>query len=152
MPREERPFNWQLWLQWILATTLGWLLGGAILPLELGAGAAIGFLQWLVLRPLIGQAGWWIGASTVGWLLGWGLLTILPPQIVFGGAILGVTTGIAQWFVLRKWTLHASWWPLISALAWIIGLSNFIAGETLVGAVVGAITGIALELLMRFSS
>lgn len=146
-----RSFNWQLWLQWVLTTTLGWLIGGSFLPLEFGAGVAIGVLQWIVLRSLVAQAAWWILASMLGWLLGWSIIAIFPAQFIWEGAILGLTTGIAQWFILRKWVPQAFWWPLISTLAWIIGLSNFIAGETLVGAVVGAITGVALELLMRFS-
>ena len=148
---KERLFNWRFWLQWILATTLGWLLGGAIFPIEIGAGAAIGFLQWLVLRPFFYQTWWWIAYSAVGWILGWGVLLILPSSTVFSGVILGLSMGIAQWIPLRKWVPQAFWWPLVSALAWMIGFGEVMFGETLIGAIVGVITGITLELFIRFS-
>ncbi|MEA3350210.1 MAG: hypothetical protein U9Q82_06290, partial [Chloroflexota bacterium] len=57
--RRDEPFNWVFWLQWVLATTVGWLIGGAFLPVEIGAGLAVGLLQGLILRPMIARTGWW---------------------------------------------------------------------------------------------
>jgi hypothetical protein len=74
---------------WVLASTLGWILGFGILALAdkfaenlvtsaiqpevsalvffLAAGALVGILQWLVLRRHMLQAGWWVLANVVGW-------------------------------------------------------------------------------------
>ncbi len=143
-------FQWQVYLQWVLASTLGWLIGGAFL-LGLTTGAAMGLTQWLVLRPFLPKAWRWIVASALGWILGWPLITLLPAGAGFlATAVLGLTVGLAQWVVLRDWAGRmAVWWLVISVLGWFIGLSD-ILGETLNGFVVGAVTGIAIELYARF--
>ncbi|MEA3351821.1 MAG: hypothetical protein U9Q82_14490, partial [Chloroflexota bacterium] len=134
-----------------LATTVGWLIGGAFLPVEIGAGLAVGLLQGLILRPMIARTGWWVVASSVGWIVGWGLIIAIPLQLEsINGAILGATMGVAQWFVLRKKIPQAGWWIIISTLAWTLGLAQ-IMGEALVGTVVGIVSGIALELQLRYA-
>ena len=147
--QETRSFDWALWWQWVLVSTLGWLLGWTLVH-QVVIGAVIGIAQWLVLRRLVSRAGWWILASTVGWAVGAAVVTLVfPPQPgVLAGAVLGAMTGLAQWFVLRRWVRQAGWWVLISALGWAIGLIG-VLGASLAGAVVGAVTGIALELLLR---
>ena len=57
--------------------------------------------------------------------------------------------GTAQWLILRRWVHQAGWWIVVSTLGWAAGLSGFV-GPFLVGAVVGAVTGIAMELLVRY--
>ena len=76
--------GWGFWLWWVLASTVGWSVGGylgsaagwglsrGIAVVGYGAGAAAGgiaagVLQWLVLRQQVARAGWWVLASTVGW-------------------------------------------------------------------------------------
>jgi hypothetical protein len=146
-------FDWALWLQWLAATTLGWVLGGMMLAgLALGvAGVVLGTLQWVVLRQRLRQAGWWILASAGGWTIGWVTVSVvIPPESwIHGGAVLGTAIGAAQWLVLHRQFYQAGWWVIISALAWTIALEG-LTGELLVGAVVGAVTGIALELLLRY--
>ncbi|MAG35143.1 MAG: hypothetical protein CL878_02690 [Dehalococcoidia bacterium] len=78
-PRSWR--GWQLWLWWVLATTVGWSAGGAaggtagwglsrdiaIVGYSAGAGVggiAAGLLQWLVLRRQVARASRWVLAST----------------------------------------------------------------------------------------
>ena len=78
----EPPFDWTLWLQWLMATTLGWLLGGVLLPdlAMFTAGLVIGVLQWVVLRQRVPQAGWWVLASAAGWAWGWTIvIAAVPP-------------------------------------------------------------------------
>ncbi len=151
MSSHERLFNWIFWLQWVLASTLGWLLGNAFIP-EISIGATLGIAQWLILRPWVSNAGWWVVASTAGWLIGGtSLLIISPPQNeTITGAIFGLWIGLAQWIVLRKWVPLSGWWLVISALGWAIGFSSLVSSP-FVGAIIGAITGIGLELLLRYS-
>jgi hypothetical protein len=142
-------FDWILWLKWILASTLGWAVGWALAG-EITIGAVIGIMQWIVLRPLVPQAGWWALASAVGWPVGQMLVvTTFPTKVgVIAGAFLGAILGISQWIVLRRWFHQAGWWIVMSTLGWALGLAGML-GPSLVGAVVGATTGFALELLLR---
>lgn len=150
-PREQPSFDWVLWLKWVLASTLGWV-AGVLLPVT-GAfpvGTTVGIAQWLVLRPIFKQAGWWIPASALGWALGQILITaVVPiPNTFLQGAVLGGTLGIAQWLVLRRWVHRAGWWIVLGAVGWSAGP---VLGASLVGAVAGATTGFALELLLRYA-
>jgi hypothetical protein len=138
-----------------MVTALGWVLAG-VLPSEFGlvaTGLVIGLLQWIVLRQYLRQAGWWIVYSTLGWTAGWGIIiTLIPPQLgILTEPVLGAALGTTQWLFLRRHFYQAGWWIPVSALGWTIGLTG-LTGELLVGAVVGAVTGIALELLLRYST
>ncbi len=69
------------------------------------AGAAIGFIQWLVLRRAVCRAAWWIPASAVGWgaafTAGVYLAShkIAPP--VVAGTVSGAIGGAITGFVLQ---------------------------------------------------
>jgi hypothetical protein len=143
-------FDWVLWVQWVLAGTLGWF-GGMALFGDVGVGPAMGLLQWLVLRPRVPQAGLWVLFSTVGWAVGLTLFIVAPLSRVWLvlGPLLGAMMGFAQWLVLRRWFRLAAWWLVISPLAWAIGP---LFGYLLVGTIVGGVTGVALELLVRQSA
>lgn len=152
--RQPESFDWTLWVKWILATTLGWLVAFALWP-ELGYGqfaygAVIGTAQWVVLRSLIEKHGWWIPASTVGWAGGAAAVTLLLPKTnpIVAQAIIGGGMGLAQWLVVR-WQVHRAWWWIVlSALGWTVAMMGILGG-LLEGAVAGAVTGFALELLLR---
>ncbi len=147
--RATSPFNWSFWFQWVLATTLGWILGG-LLPGDLWIGVTVGVLQWLVLRPLVHQAGWWISLSSVGWAMGHVVVVTAMPvgDEVLIGSVLGAMMGIAQWFILRRWFRGGGWWIVASTAGWGLGLFGLM-GALLIGAVAGIVTGIVLELLLR---
>ncbi len=148
--------DWTLWVQWVLATTGGWILG-LVLGGEIGIGAFVGITQWLVLRRYFSGAGWWVLASGAAWIAGWSLVTsglIVPPgagliNTMIAGAVFGLSIGVAQWFVLRRWVKLASVWILLSVPGWTLGIVG-VLGSILVGAVVGAITGFAFDFLLRF--
>ena len=155
-PQLRTKLDWKIWIQWVLATTVGWAVG-LIFGGEIGTGVFIGIAQWLVIRRYFSQAGWWILASAVGWIAGWGLISsgsIVPQgggliNTMIAGGVFGLTVGVAQWIVLRRWVKLASVWILLSVPGWTIGLFG-ILGTILVGVVVGAITGFALDFLLRF--
>jgi hypothetical protein len=123
---------------------------GQILPsyMTVAIGALVGIVQWVVLRSLFPQAAWWILASALGWAASHILLSaaLAVGDVTLSGAITGVTLGTAQWLALRRWVYLAGWWVVISTLGWAAGP---VLGASLTGAVVGATTGLALELLRR---
>ena len=156
--RKQIAFDRVFYLQWLLAGTLGWLvsvamgsfLGGPNLG-SLIVGGMTGLMQWFVLRHRFSQAGWWILASALGWALGWSVIVFLPPALLgLGGLILGTATGALQWWVMRRWFRQPIWWIPTSTAAWTLGLTG-ILGDPLVGTAVGAISGITIELLMRYA-
>ena len=146
-------FDWGLWLQWIMVTTVGWVLGMLFIhPFGLAAsGIAIGVLQWVVLQQHISRGRQWILASIVGWTTGWTLALIAVPSDfrLLAGIVLGVSVGAAQWLVLRREVRLAGWWPIVSALAWATGM-GVMPGVLMSGILPGSMTGIALELLLRY--
>lgn len=150
--KDNSGFDWLLWFLWIMATTLGWVLSQLLLP-AIGpviAGFAIGVMQWFVLRDRIRNAWRWSLATGVGWGIGVSLvLFAIPDQIRFPyGVIVGATTGIAQWLILRGEVYFSGWWIVISIIGWFTGLS-MIPGLLTTGTMAGLLTGIAIELLLR---
>ena len=55
-------FDWALWFQWIMATTVGSILKRLLAPnlAFVIIGIALGVLQWLVLQHRINNAWSWI--------------------------------------------------------------------------------------------
>ena len=87
---KEPSTNWRFWLFWVLAflsfpiagvlaifvvpvtTPVRALIAGAI------AGAALGLIQWLVLRSRLQLLSiWWIVATSLGFAIGLALGTVL---------------------------------------------------------------------------
>lgn len=155
-PAPRASFDWAVWLQWVLVTTVGWMLGLA-LGGEIGVGVFVGLAQWVVLRRYFLQAWWWILASGAGWLAGWAIITsglLVTPgggpfTAIVSGAVFGLTMGIAQWLILRTRTKFAGLWILVSVPGWTIGLIGLL-GSILAGAAAGVITGFAFDFLLRF--
>jgi len=146
-------FDWGFWLQWIMVTTVGWILGMLFIhPFGLAAsGVAIGVLQWVVLQHLIHRTRQWILASVVGWATGWlvSLIAVPSDARLLAGTVLGISVGAAQWLVLRREVHWAGWWVIISGIAWATGL-GLVPGVLTSGILPGSMTGIALELLLRY--
>ncbi len=137
-----------------MATTLGWLLGNMIFPNlpAISAGVGVGVLQWPILYRRIARAWRWPLVTAVAWIGGSILLQIAVPSdlhLLLAGLILGPLVGLAQWLILRQGVRWAGWWIIISTIAWITGLT-LLPGILASGAMVGALSGIALELLLRY--
>lgn len=151
MRQKGSSFDWALWVEWILATTLGWVIGFVLS--EFAVGVTVGFAQWIVLRGRIERSAWWILTSAVGWAAGRGLASVLFPaqDTILIGAMIGAILGLAQWVVLRHRVVQSWWWIVVSALSWGLALTG-VLGATLVGSLAGAATGLALEPLLRYDS
>jgi hypothetical protein len=95
-----------------MATSVGWLLAGMLLPaVAVGAaGPVIAAFQFALLNRRIRDAWRWFVASSIGWLAGWVIVQVLVPAALdfLGGLVLGPAVGIAQWLVLRPVQ-----WPLV---------------------------------------
>lgn len=146
-------FDWAFWFQWIMATTLGWILGRFLLPnlAFVMIGITMGILQWFVLRGHIHKAWRWIIATVFGWTAGSTLILFLVADGMefLAGVILGITVGTAQWLILRREFHWHGWWIVINVVAWTTGMA-LLPGLLSTGAMIGAITGIALGLLLQF--
>lgn len=149
--QKTAPFDWAVWFKWIIATTLGWILAVAIfsgIP-YIAAGFTLGILQWLVLQHRIRQAWRWILASAIGWAIGGSIGYFIAPLDpgILTGLVIGAAAGIAQWLILRQENFWAGWWIPISLIAWTTGL-GMVPGLFSTGALAGAISGLALVLLL----
>ena len=146
--------DWALWFYWIIATTMGWLIGNIFflgIPVIM-AGAAISALQWAVLYKRIHKASRWPIHSFVGWISGYILFVLLSTgnYAIPNGTLIGAAVGVAQWLLLRKEFNWAGWWIIISTIAWTTGI-NVIPGMLTSGALPGALTGLTLVILFRFA-
>lgn len=152
---KSETMDWALWFYWIMATTIGWIAGTLFfsgIPVIL-SGVAVSVMQWAVLQGRIHKAWRWGIVSTIGWISGYILFVIIfsSSSGLFLGAILGLVVGIPQWLILKKEVEWAGWWIIISSLAWNTGLTTM-PGLLTSGALPGALTGLTLVILFRFSS
>ncbi len=149
-------FGWSFWVQWVLATGLGFLV--SLLFVEIGirpylggisgavGSSVIAIAQWLVLRQRFSQISWWIIATITAWLLigssnfgalGWiaprtDLMSIRLLYGFFDGIVVGVIIGLGQGFVLNRYFSNAVWWIPISSLSWAVALpSGWVIGGIL---------------------
>jgi hypothetical protein len=120
-------------------------------------GAAVGALQWLVLRRHIPGMNRWAIFTGLGFALG---------SFVFW-AFMGLGVGLLQWLLLRRDLNKTGWWTVVNAVAWPLGYmfggvggaalgtalgSAFVGslvGSLLIGTIIGAITGAMLLWLLR---
>ena len=163
MPEQKQKilaFDWAFFFYWLMATTSGWLLGWIVLPAVavVTAGVGAGIMQYWVLPRRIPHAWRWVLVTAVGWMVGLGiaLFTVPPGLGLLTGALVGATTGTAQWYLLRAQVRWAGWWIVVSVLAWSTALSLAPASGVvalppivLSGVMSAVLTGFTLELLLR---
>jgi uncharacterized YccA/Bax inhibitor family protein len=146
--------DWTLWFYWIMATTLGWLVGALFfqgIPLVI-SGVAVAAAQWSVLWKRLPKAWRWFVCSALAWTLGAASRLVLfkTLQCPLTGPWIGLLVGLTQWWILRKAFSWSAWWIVISILAWTTGLM-VLPGLLSSGALPGALTGLTLVLLFRFA-
>jgi hypothetical protein len=146
-------FDWAFWFQWMMATTSGWILGRLLFPnlSMVVIGIGVGVLQGFVLQHRLPVAWRWIPATTLGWSIGAGLVFVFVPDGMdfLAGLMIGAIVGLAQWVILKGEVQWSAWWIVISIVAWTTGI-GLLPGLFLTGVMAGAITGIAIELLLRY--
>ncbi len=152
---EKTSLDWQLWFYWIMATTLGWLLGNLLfsgIPVVI-AGAGIAAFQWAVLTRRLPKAWHWLTYAFSGWFAGYlaAVLIFRQDAAFWSGPLIGLSVGISEWIYLRDKLDLAWWWIPISILAWTTGLS-ILPGALTSGALPGALTGLALVILFHHNS
>lgn len=123
------------YLQWILASTIGFCVGsivGFLMPIFINLsnpvafgilfatvfGAIGGLAQWLVLRRHIPDVSLWVLTSALGFMIAAGIVASLRSQQVLStfnifflfAAIYGVIGGFLQWLILRKQGVTIGWW------------------------------------------
>jgi len=138
---ERTRAEWGFWLQWVLASILGFAIGAAIgnavtdLIFTALFGVAGGFTQWLVLRHRILGAGWWVLASTLGFAIApivaiTGLMAVSQIMSLDGnplvapillGVLSGVLSAIFPWLILRRQFAQAGWWIPAHLLGSLLG-------------------------------
>jgi hypothetical protein len=132
--------EWSLGIRWLVATTLGWVIGFAVCAWFKaffesinGDGAVIGVcvgtLHSIALRGRVKHTGWWIVASAVGFVVGKLAADAIAASVAgavgfaLGGVAIGAALGAAQWLVLHRQVAVAGLWIPASALAWAVGWS-----------------------------
>src|SRR6266498_1110176 len=136
----ELSIYWRFWLFWVLAFLsfpiaglLANLIGSVTSPVRAIlagaiAGAALGLVQWLVLKsrlPLLSI--WWVVAMSIGMAVGLAISTVLlgsetgGNELLWRAAITGLCMGIAQWIVLRQVLPQSIIWIGVMAVAWAVG-------------------------------
>ena len=141
MQTGDMKIGWNFWLQWLLASILGFAVGAvianAVTDLIFTAlfGVAGGFMQWLVLRRRIVGAGWWVLASTLGFAIApivaiAGVMAVSQVMSLDGnplaapillGVLFGVLSAILPWLVLRRQLARAGWWVPAHLLGSLLG-------------------------------
>ena len=147
--------DWALWFSWIMAATVGWVVGNIFfsgIPVIM-AGAAISALQWAVLHGRIKNAWRWVIFSVAGWIGGYILfVSLFSTNMGFLlGPLIGVSVGVPQWFILKNEVDWSGWWIIMSFIGWTTGIT-IMPGLFTSGALPGALTGLTLALLFRYSS
>ena len=150
-------------------------LAFARLLVPIVAGFLVGFAQWVVLRKYLNEVFDWILAGGASWAIGYALglliingLTTTGFDGFIGYILFGIIVAIAQWPILRREIPNAWMWIAANVVGWTAGfyvsqlsLDLFFNGPTIdplastsvlsgvSGLVAGAITGIALVLIVR---
>ncbi len=165
------------WTQWLIAQTIGGGVGGALSAAlgHTGAGglvnwaaygACLGIAQWIVLQGEAGITAWWAAASSMGWSV-FAYFEAAKATGPLGWIFAGLAVGLLQLPILKKSRAKVFWWIPANAVACFIGGSlgffggvvmlqakvpfaiAWVLGWSVVGLIVGAITGFALSRLPR---
>ena len=157
----------------VLVNIMDLALARIIVPLF--AGFLIGLAQWFVLRKYVTGVSDWIWAAGASWAVGYALglliingLTGTGLDGVIGYILFGAIVALVQWPILRREIPNVWMWISANVIGWTAGfflsqvaLDIFFNGPAIdpiastsvisgvSGLVAGAITGVALILIVR---
>jgi hypothetical protein len=157
----------------VLVNLLDLTFARIIVPLW--AGLLIGLAQWVVLRKYLNDSSDWILAGGASWAVGFALgllimngLTSTGLDGFIGYILFGIIVAVVQWPLLRREIPNVWMWILANVVGWTAGfylsqvaLDLFFNGPAIdpvastsvlsgvSGLVAGAITGVALVLIVR---
>lgn len=131
--------------KWIIATSVGWLIGVILVILfamafeglgihnmqffmGLGLGAGIGYMQWRMLGKWLGMGAEWLWLTITGLTLPFLSIDLLKlfssfspsgnAYLLYSIASAGLTTGLFQFFALKKDTRRSWPWIFGSLFSW----------------------------------
>jgi len=160
----------RMYMRWVRATSLGWLVGfglmivlaiawdiiggGAQFMVGVGMGAGVGYLQGRVVGEWIESVRAWLLASIIGMGAPFVLWDIgaatgmdfpfsLPLSVVMGGLLVGVL----QRRVLRPHSDRANWWVPVCTVGWALPAGLIAFGDADVVPDLGGILSISGMLL-----
>ncbi len=157
----------------VLVNVLDLALARIIVPLF--AGFLVGLAQWFVLRKYVNGVSDWIWAAGASWAVGYALGLLIINGLTgtgldgfIGYILFGVIVALVQWPILRREIPNVWMWILANVIGWTAGffmsqlaLDIFFNGPAIdpiastsvisgvSGLVAGAITGVALVLIVR---
>lgn len=115
--------------RWVLpAVIAGGTCEGALLGIGQSVawsriGVPVDRRRWVMLTALGAAIAWTLGMapSTLG-VADWPIAVIVGVMPVLGVALL-VSIPALQWLELRRHISHASWWIVVNAVSWIVGVT-----------------------------
>lgn len=167
MQSAHNHIGWRFWRRWVLATTIGWVVGivaafiaahlvvqivypvlgyESNLVVGLCLGAVVGYVQRRFAPNPITASGWWILSTSIG--MGIPFVVVEIARAIWSGiplglvpilAVGGLITGLLQLRNMRRHSRRSGWWVLASIVGWGLG---WLAME--IGFGVGLLVGGAL--------
>jgi len=143
-------------------------------------GALLGLVQRYVMQQEIELNRQWIWLSGLGWAICYPIAALVISatdaglDVVAGsllsGLLIGVSIGVAQWWVMRRMVRRAEWWVVTNTVGWLLGPQlatlgvsaaaafgldpatgiGALVASALIGLATGIFSGIALNWLMRY--
>jgi len=152
---ERNISDYRIFVQWVRATWVGWVLGipliialaligeaihigGAQVLVGAGMGIGIGLMQGRAIRGVLGKFAPWFWSCTVGLAVPflaadiakaakWDFAYSLYVSVAFGGLIVGGW----QAFLLRSRFHHTGWWIVGSAVGWTLAAGMAAVADSL---------------------
>ena len=157
----------------ILVNIMDLALARVIVPLL--AGFLVGLAQWVVLRNYLNDVSDWILAAGASWAVAYALGLLIMNGLTGTGldgfiayVLFGIIVALVQWPLLRREIPHVWMWVLANVMGWTAGfylseisldlffnepaiapLASTSVLSLVSGLVAGAITGVALILIVR---
>ncbi len=94
----------------------GWLVVALI---ALIVGAVLGAGQGFIMMPYLDRSEVWIALTAIGYAVGSIVPTLLKfdPLVRYGSV--GLSLGLLQWWILRRYVQSSGWWIGVNVASWL---------------------------------